>query len=326
MPTLNLILKTKNLRKTFYVKKGKENVEAVKGIDLEVKKGQIFGFLGPNGAGKTTTLQMLTTLLTPTSGEALVNGFDLIKNPQKIREHIGYVSQAGGSDSSTNAINNLIMQAQLYGMSQDQAKKRAEELIERFEISEFATRKVTSYSGGQKRRLDLALGVVHKPELIFLDEPTTGLDPQSRAHFWNEIRKIRDDGTTIFLTTHYLDEADNLCDNLAIIDHGTIVATGTPDQLKKQIGGESIIVGFADEKSLEQAKNLIGKEKFVSKIFPADQKLYIIVKDGEKLLADVLRKLDAAKIPFQTVELSKPSLDDVFLQKTGRSLREGSQS
>jgi ABC-2 type transport system ATP-binding protein len=319
----DFILTTKDLRKTFLAKKGKENVEAVKGITLNVQKGKIFGFLGPNGAGKTTTLQMLTTLLTPTSGEAFVVGYDLLKKPQKIREHIGYVSQAGGADTSTNAIENLLLQAQLYGASKSLATKRAQELIKQFEIAEFANRKVTSYSGGQKRRLDLALGVVHKPQLLFLDEPTTGLDPQSRAHFWDEIRKIRDNGTTIFLTTHYLDEADNLCDFLAIIDHGTIVAEGTPQQLKQQIGGESIIVGIENDKSLEKAKELLLKETFVNKVYTDERKLYIYVKEGEKLLADVLRYLDSHKVVFQTIELAKPSLDDVFLQKTGRSLREG---
>jgi ABC-2 type transport system ATP-binding protein len=317
-----MILATKNLRKTFTAKKGKETVQAVKGIDLTVEKGQIFGFLGPNGAGKTTTLQMLTTLLAPTSGEAQVVGFDLAKNPEKIRQHIGYVSQAGGADTSTNAIENLLFQAQLYGISKSVAQERAKQLIEQFEISEFADRKVSSYSGGQRRRLDLALGVVHKPQLIFLDEPTTGLDPQSRAHFWGEIRKIRDSGVTIFLTTHYLDEADNLCDYLAIIDHGTVVAEGTPEKLKRQIGGESIVIGIEDAKVLEKAKELLNKEKFVNKMYANEDKLHVYVKEGEKLLADVLRLLDRQKLSFQTIGLSKPSLDDVFLQKTGRSLRE----
>lgn len=319
----DLVLQTKSLRKTYITKKGKDTVEAVKGIDLKVQKGKIFGFLGPNGAGKTTTLQMLTTLLSPTSGEATVVGFDLLKHPEKIREHIGYVSQAGGADSSTDAVENLIMQARLYGMSTEHAERRAKELIEQFEISEFATRKVISYSGGQKRRVDLALGVAHKPQLIFLDEPTTGLDPQSRAHFWKEIRKIRDDGVTIFLTTHYLDEADNLCDYLSIVDHGTIVAEGTTEGLKKQIGGETIVIGIADEKQLEKGKELLNKQKYVNKIYGNDNQLYVVVKDGEKLLADVLRFLDSNKVSFQTIALAKPSLDDVFLQKTGRSLREG---
>lgn len=318
----SLILRTRNLRKTFPAKKGNTAVEAVKGIDLEVKKGQIFGFLGPNGAGKTTTLNMLTTLLTPTGGEAVVAGFDLLIEPQKIREQIGYVSQLGGADTSANAIENLILQARLYGASRSSAEKRAKELIDQFEISEFAERKVTSYSGGQKRRLDLALGLAHRPMLLFLDEPTTGLDPQSRAHFWDEIRKVRDDKTTVFLTTHYLDEADNLCDELAIVDHGIIVASGTPDDLKRNIRGESIIIGMKREADLEKAKKLLEKQMFVNNTYIHGDKLYIYVKEGDRLIADVLRLLDQHNLTVKTIELSKPSLDDVFLQKTGRSLRE----
>lgn len=323
MKKQNVILTTKNLRKTFTAKKGKDNVEAVKDVTLEVQRGQIFGFLGPNGAGKTTTLQMLTTLLTPTSGEAVVVGYDLLQHPQKIRENIGYVSQEGGADSSANAIENLVLQARLYGATKQTAEKRTAELIEQFQLSEFAGRRVTSYSGGQKRRLDLALGIIHKPDLLFLDEPTTGLDPQSRAHFWGEIKRIKKDGTTIFLTTHYLDEADNLCDELAIIDHGTIVTKGIPDKLKRETKGESIVIGMKDEKKLSAAKSLFEKQTYVNKLLVHDNKLYLYVKDGETLLADVLRHLDKQRLSPQTIELSKPSLDDVFLQQTGRSLREG---
>jgi ABC-2 type transport system ATP-binding protein len=322
----SLVVRTKNLRKTFITKKGKDNVEAVKGVDLKVKKGEIFGFLGPNGAGKTTTLNMLTTLLKPTSGEAWVAGFDLFKEPHKIRQHIGYVSQVGGVDTSTNAYENLILQARLYGVSASIAAVRAKELVEQFQMSEFAERKVPSYSGGQKRRLDLALGVVNKPELIFLDEPTLGLDPQSRAHFRDEIRKIRADETTIFLTTHYLDEADDLCDYLAIVDNGTIVAEGTPNELKRNIGGESIIIVFKTEQDLEKGKRSIEKQPYGRKTCISENKLFIYVKDGEKLLVEVLRFLDRQGVNVLTIGLSKPSLDDVFLQKTGRSLREGRES
>ncbi len=323
MNNSNYVLTTENLRKTFITNKGKHRVEAVKGVTMQVERGKIFGFLGPNGAGKTTTLQMLTTLLTPTSGSAMVAGFDLLYDPQKIRKQIGYVSQAGGADSSTNSYENLMLQARLYGVPQSVVEKRIKELVEQFEISEFADRPVVTYSGGQRRRLDLALGVVHNPQIIFLDEPTTGLDPQSRAHFWDEIRKIRGQGITIFLTTHYLDEADNLCDYLAIIDHGRIVGEGTPKQLKQETGGESIIVGIEDAKTLEKAKSLIEKQAFVKKAYAVDENLHVYVNDGEKRLADVLRFLDNKKISFQTIEFAKPSLDDVFLHKTGRSLREG---
>jgi ABC-2 type transport system ATP-binding protein len=320
-----IILQTSNLSKTFSSGKGKKmkNVEAVKSVDLEVKEGQIFGFLGPNGAGKSTTLNILTTLLAPTSGKAMVVGFDLLKHPQKVREQIGYLSQAGGADTFSNAFENLLLQARLYGIAKNEASKIATELIERFQMSDFATREARSYSGGQKRRLELALGIVHQPKLVFLDEPTTGLDPQSRAYFWEEIKRLKKDGMTIFLTTHYLEEADNLCDRVAIIDHGTMVALDTPLQLKRQIGGESITVDFAQEKDTEQAKTLFESLSFIRKIFRQENKLFLFVENGESLIAEVLRVLDKENIPIQTIGLSRPSLDDVFLQKTGRSLREG---
>jgi len=319
------ILQTNGLSKVFTSGKGKKlkKVEAVKGVDLEVKQGEIFGFLGPNGAGKSTTLNMLTTLSSPTRGKAMVAGFDLLKHPQRVREQIGYVSQAGGADTFANAYENLLLQARLYGISKPEASKKAKELVERFQMTEFAEREARTYSGGQKRRLELALGIVHQPKLVFLDEPTTGLDPQSRAYFWEEIKRLKKDGMTIFLTTHYLEEADNLCDRVAIIDHGTIVALGTQLELKRQIGGESIIVEFKGEKDTESAKVLFGSLQFVQKIIAQENKLYLYVQNGEGLIAEVLRILDKEKIAIQTIGLSRPSLDDVFLQKTGRSLREG---
>jgi ABC-2 type transport system ATP-binding protein len=320
-----VILQTSGLSKTFSSGKGKKvkKVEAVKGVDLEVRQGEIFGFLGPNGAGKSTTLNMLTTLLAPTSGKATVAGFDLLKDPKKVREQIGYVSQAGGADTFSNAFENLLLQARLYGIAKPEAVKKATELVKRFQMSDFAEREANTYSGGQKRRLEVALGVVHNPKLLFLDEPTTGLDPQSRAYFWEEIAKLKKDGMTIFLTTHYLEEADNLCDRVAIIDHGTIVALGTTLELKRQIGAESITMEFGNEKDTEKAKGLFGSLQFVQKIYNQENKLYLFVKDGESLIAEVLRVLDKEKITIQTIGLSRPSLDDVFLQKTGRSLREG---
>lgn len=318
------ILKTKGLSKTFKAGKGKKakEVEAVKGVDLEVQRGEIFGFLGPNGAGKSTTLNMLTTLSRPTNGEAKVAGFDLLKHPQKVRERIGYVSQAGGADTFANAFENLVLQARLYGIAKPDAVKKAEALIERFQMSDFATREATTYSGGQKRRLELALGIVHQPEMVFLDEPTTGLDPQSRAYFWGEIKRLKTEGMTVFLTTHYLEEADNLCDRIAIIDYGKIVALGTPLQLKRESGGESIIVDIANDNGMEKAKSELGNLPFVQKVFTQDNKVFLYVQDGESHIAEVLRVLDKENISIQTIGLSRPSLDDVFLQKTGRSLRE----
>jgi len=320
----NVILRTQKLTKTFVSGRGKaqRTVEAVRGVDLEVYEGEIFGFLGPNGAGKTTTLNMVTTLLAPSSGQATVVGNDLLKNPIQVRQHIGYVSQAGGSDTAANAYENLILQARLYGIDLEKATQRAKDLVERFQMSEFADRLASTYSGGQRRRLDLALGIVHHPPLVFLDEPTIGLDPQSRAYFWDEIIRLKKDGMTIFVTTHYLDEADNLCDRLAIIDHGHIVAVGTGQELKKQIGAESIVVGFQNEKVLNMAKQSLENQVFVQKIYTEENKLHLFVVEGEKLLAEVLRVLDKSQVVVQTIELAKPSLDDVFLQKTGRSLRE----
>jgi ABC-2 type transport system ATP-binding protein len=320
----DIILQTSGLTKTFVTGRGKaqKTVEAVKGVDLEVHRGEIFGFLGPNGAGKSTTLKMLTTLLAPTSGVATIVGHDLLRDPQKVRENIGYVSQAGGTDTYANVYENLELQARLYGLSASQAADNARDLATRFQMTEFATRTAKSYSGGQKRRLDLALGIVHRPTLVFLDEPTTGLDPQSRAYFWEEIVRLKKDGMTIFLTTHYLEEADNLCDRVAIIDHGVIVAVDTTEVLKRQSGGESITVGFNHEAQAEAAKNLLAGQPFIQKAIHKDLKLHLFVQDGGALLAEVLRILDKESIAVQTIGLSRPSLDDVFLQHTGRSLRE----
>lgn len=320
----DIVLQTSGLTKTFVTGRGKaqKTVEAVKGVDLEVHRGEIFGFLGPNGAGKSTTLKMLTTLLAPTSGAATIVGHDLLRDPQKVRENIGYVSQAGGTDTYANVYENLELQARLYGLSASQAADNAKDLANRFQMTEFATRTAKSYSGGQKRRLDLALGIVHRPTLVFLDEPTTGLDPQSRAYFWEEIVRLKKDGMTIFLTTHYLEEADNLCDRVAIIDHGVIVAVDTTEVLKRQSGGECITVGFKNEAQAEAAKNLLSGQAFIQKVIHQDFKLHLYVQDGGALLAEVLRILDKESIAVQTIGLSRPSLDDVFLQHTGRSLRE----
>lgn len=325
---METILTTTNLRRVFTTRNGKNKKEvvAVKGIDLEVYKGSIFGFLGPNGAGKTTTLQMLTTLLKPTSGKAEVVGFDLSKDQKKIRENIGYVSQAGGADRTANAIYNLYLQARLYGLDKENTNTRIKKLVKQVELTEFADRKVSSYSGGQRRRLDLALGMIHEPKLLFLDEPTTGLDPQSRVHFWEEIKEIQEHGTTIFLTTHYLDEADSLCDYIAIIDHGEIVAQGTQNELKKEAGGESIIIDLENDAVITKAEEVLHEREFVKNHVRDMNKLYLYVDDAQKQLAEVMRILDKNKLNIQSVELSKPSLDDVFLQQTGRSLREGGES
>ena len=298
----------------------RRQVEAVAGVDLEVRGGEIFGFLGPNGAGKTTTLRMLATLLPPSGGTARVAGFDLLSQPARIRERIGFVGQAGGADREITGRSELVFQGRLYGMPVEAARRRAAELLDMLELEGAADRKVGTYSGGQKRRLDIGLGLMHDPELLFLDEPTTGLDPQSRARVWDEVRRMHDRGTTIFLTTHYLDEADALCDRIAIIDYGKIVAEGTPEELKRAIAGDVVTLSVAGEQ--QAAFDLIKGQEFVREAKVENGFVLLYVDRGEIAMPAILRLLDRANLQLKTVELHRPSLDDVFLRQTGRSLRE----
>jgi len=314
-----LVIETRGLRRTF--KSGKRVVEAVAGVDLAVRPGEIFGFLGPNGAGKTTTLRMLATLLTPTEGTARVAGVDLRTHPDQVRERIGYVGQAGGADREITGRRELVFQGRLYGMSAVQALGRAAELIEKLELESCADRKVGTYSGGQKRRLDIGLGLVHEPQLLFLDEPTTGLDPQSRARVWDEVQRLHERGITVFLTTHYLDEADALCDRVAIIDYGKIVAEGTPQELKRAVAGDVVTLGVAGDKQ-QAALELLKAQEFVREASSEDGLVRLYVDRGEVAMPAILRLLDASGMQLRTMELHRPSLDDVFLRKTGRSLRE----
>jgi ABC-2 type transport system ATP-binding protein len=321
------IIETTDLRKQFKARQGKgkpQLVEAVRGINMTVQKGEIFGFLGPNGAGKSTTLRMLSTLLQPDGGAATVAGHDLRREPGKVRERIGYVSQAGGTDPNLTARENLVLQARLYGLDRSPAQTRAAELIVALDLDSFADRRAKTFSGGQKRRLDIALGMAHRPALLFLDEPTTGLDPQSRAHLWEEVKRLRAEGTTVFLTTHYLEEADALCDRLAIIDNGQIVAEGTPDMLKRQIAGDVVTLGLESHNgAVGHAYDLLSTQPFVREAHKGnDGQLQLYVERGEEALPTILRVLDGANLTIQAIALSRPSLDDVFLRKTGRSLRE----
>jgi len=318
-PSAASIILTRDLRKTFKGRAGA--VEAVKGVDLDVKAGEIFGFLGPNGAGKTTTLRMLATLIPPTSGEATVAGVDLLRDPARVRQQIGYVAQGGGSDPLMTGRGELVIQGRLFGMSRAAAEARATEVLAALDLTDAARRTTGTYSGGMRRRLDIGMGMVHKPKLLFLDEPTTGLDPQARANLWDEVRKLREGGTTVFLTTHYLEEADILCDRVAIIDHGTIVAEGTPADLKKAIAGDVITLGIADH---ERVLALVRAEPYVREANDGDEDglVRLYVDEGDRALPQLLRLLDGAGLSPQTIALSRPSLDDVFLRKTGRSLRE----
>jgi ABC-2 type transport system ATP-binding protein len=312
------VIETHGLRRVF--KSRKRLVEAVAGVDLDVRGGEIFGFLGPNGAGKTTTLRMLATLLPPSGGTARVAGWDLLTQPGRIREKIGFVGQAGGADREITGRTELVFQGRLYGMSVEAARKRANELLNMLELEAAADRKVGTYSGGQKRRLDIGLGLMHDPELLFLDEPTTGLDPQSRARVWEEVRRMHDRGTTIFLTTHYLDEADALCDRIAIIDYGKIVAEGTPEELKRAIAGDVVTLSVAGDQ--QRAFELIKAQPFVREAKVENGFVLLYVDRGEVAMPAILRLLDGANLQLKTVELHRPSLDDVFLRQTGRSLRE----
>ncbi len=313
---------TEGLTKYFSSRRG--TVKAVDGIDLTVESGQVFGFLGPNGAGKTTTLRILTTLMAPDSGTARVAGLDVATQAAEVRRRIGYVGQSGGSDRAATGRENLVLQGRLYDMSAAQAKQRAVELIHVLDLGEFADRIVNTYSGGQRRRLDVALGIMNQPVVLFLDEPTIGLDPQNRANLWVQIGKLRASGATIFITTHYLEEADALSDHLAIMDHGKIVARGTPEELKRQVGCDTITVGLHDQEDLVRSQVIpeLESREYVSHVAEEDGRLRIEVKDGGAAMPDLLRLFDQKGVSPQTITLSVPSLDDVFLAKTGYSLRD----
>jgi ABC-2 type transport system ATP-binding protein len=313
------MIETKGLARTFRTRKGA--VEAVRGVDFTVQPGEIVGFLGPNGAGKTTTLRMLTTLLTPTAGSATVAGRDLLGDPAGVRQRIGYVAQGGGTDPTCPAGEELVLQAELYRMTGAEARRRAKELFTQFDLAGLEDRPVKTLSGGQRRRLDVALGLVHEPPLVFLDEPTTGLDPQARSNLWDHIRRLRAErNVTVFLTTHYLDEADSLCDRILVIDHGRIVAEGKPDDLKRRIAGDVVAIEVTSDPELARAA-LAGLPG-VRDVVVSAASVRLTVERGDQALPGLLRALDAAGIGLASIQLHRPTLDDVFLTLTGRSLRD----
>ncbi len=330
------MIEATGLRKSFQIRKRRKTttVDAVVGIDLRVGDGEIFGFLGPNGAGKTTTLRMFATLLPPDAGEARIAGADLLTQPAAVRRRIGYIAQGGGTWNEVTAREELVLQARLHGIGKAAAQARAAAALDAFDLVEYGDRNCKTYSGGQRRRVDIALGVVHGPRVVFLDEPTTGLDPQSRAHMWEMVRRLRADGMTVFLTTHYLDEADALCDRIAIIDHGAIVAEGTPADLKREIsgdvvtaeierggvtGGETASIADATRKAAE----ILTGEPYVRSVEARGSgELRLSVDIGEAAIPRIMRALEHTGIELATIELRRPTLDDVFLTKTGRSLRE----
>src|SRR4051794_12958610 len=309
-----LAIQARDLRRTF-----KGGVEAVRGIDLMIAPGEIFGFLGPNGAGKTTTVRILCTLLPPTAGSASVAGVDVVGDAAEVRRRIGVALQEIGLDPVQTGRELLELQCGLYGITGPDAKRRAEELLELLGLTDAADRRTKTYSGGMKRRLDLASALVHSPEVPFLDEPTTGLDPASRLTVWEEVRRINAAGTTVFLTTQYLEEADQLCDRLAIIDAGAIVAEGSPERLKAQMGHDVVALALdgANAAATEAAMGgLPGLERVVAE---ADG-LALYVADGAASIAEIVRQLDRSSVNVGGIAVSRPSLDDVFLQATGRRL------
>jgi ABC-2 type transport system ATP-binding protein len=324
------MIEVRGLRKSYRSRRrGKDAaVDAVRGVDFSVQRGEIFGFLGPNGAGKSTTLRMLATLLRPDGGDAKIAGVDLLSDPGEVRRRIGFVMQTSGTYDQSTGRRDLILEARMYGLPKAEAKTLADGVIKAFQLDEFVDRPIKTYSGGQRRRLDVALGVIHSPQVIFLDEPTAGLDPPSRARMWQEVRKLRDEGMTIFLTTHYLDEADTLCDRISIIDNGLIVAEGTPAELKREISGDVVIVdlagpdtaGAVDPNALAQAAKVMDEQPYVESSETIDNTLRLYVDSAATAIPQVMRALSGKGIEPGAIETRRPSLDDVFLAKTGRTL------
>ena len=314
------MIHAEGLTRTFRTRTGP--VEAVRGVDIDVKDGEIVGFLGPNGAGKTTTLRILTTLLAPTSGRATVAGCDLRTDPVGVRRRIGYVAQGGSTFPEARAGEEVVDQARLYGIHTGEAVARGRDLFARLDLDGLWERTCRSLSGGQRRRLDIVMGLVHSPVLIFLDEPTTGLDPQSRANLWEHVRRLRDEGTTVFLTTHYLEEADTLCDRIMVIDHGLIVASGPPEELKHQVSGDAVALSLADPAQASAAAAMLAALPGADTPVADGAQVVGRVPDGGAALPGLLRDLDAGGIALAAVEVHRPTLDDVFLSLTGRSLRD----
>jgi ABC-2 type transport system ATP-binding protein len=301
------------------VREFKKGPRAVDGIDLHVDPGEIYGFLGPNGAGKSTTVLMLTTLLPPTSGTARVAGFDVVKQGPSVRRTIGAALQEAALDPMLTGREHLRLQAALQGIERGVRAERENELLERVGLSEAADRKVKGYSGGMKRRLDLALALVHRPRVLFLDEPTTGLDPQSRSALWDEVGRLaREEGVTVFLTTQYLEEADVLADRVGIIHRGRIVAEGTPTKLKAEVGRSTVEAIPEDESERGRIAELLGR--FGDPTQASPKGVAVQLRDSNGSLTQVVRALDEAKLPIANIQLHAPTLDDVFLAKTGRSL------
>ena len=317
------VIRTSGLTRTFT--RGKQTVEAVRGLDLEVHDGELIAFLGPNGAGKSTTLRMLTTLIPPTSGTAEVAGFDVVRDQRAVRRSIGYVGQGNAAAHQQRGRDEVVSQARAHGLSRTEARRRADELLEAFDLAEHAGRPVSTLSGGQRRRLDVAIGLVHRPRLMFLDEPSTGLDPQNRVNLQEQVQRLnREFGTTIVLTTHYLEEADAIADRVVIIDHGLVIADDTATALKAGLG-DLVLLGFATRDAAEVATASADRLPGANVILDGTD-VTVRVPHGRDLAPALVTELAAAGSPAQRIEVVSATLDDVFLGLTGRSLRETTQT
>ena len=321
----NAVIDVKNLAMVY-----PGGTRAVDGIDFSVREGEFFGFLGPNGAGKSTTLKILSTLLRKTSGAVTVAGYDVDRQAERIRRSVGVAMQATGLDDLAKAHDFLTLQGRLYGLRSSRARERSRELLDFIGLSSVANKKIGTFSGGMRRRLDLVAALVHEPKVLFLDEPTTGLDPQSRITLWDHLRQINEEeGVTIILTTQLMDEADRLCERLAIIDRGTIVAEGSPRALKEQIGGDVVTIAVTGPETAEEREALIGRaaditaeQPNVSAVARVQDGVAVTVADGGAAVPGLLRVLADNDIPVSNLSLASPTLDDVFLQHTGRTIRD----
>jgi len=317
------IVIVEDLRKTY----GKD-ILAVDGISFRVHKGEIFGFLGPNGAGKSTTIKILTTLLEKSSGKATIDNLDIDADQAKVRRIIGYCSQEVGVDDDLTARENLMLQCSFHHIPKDKAKRKTEELLQKVRLTEAADRRLRTFSGGMRKRLDLASSLVSDPEVLFLDEPTTGLDPQSRQDVWEYVKQLNKQGITIFLTTQYMEEADRLADRLCIVDQGKIVAEGTPADLKAQVGADKITLWFnaSDAEACERAERALSGLQGVDEVgkcvvgLTTEEGLTITAKNGSTVVAQVVRALDVGGVAIEQLKLTAPTLDEVFLKLTGKTL------
>jgi len=315
------MIHAQNLLRRFRV--GDETVEAVRGVDIDVAPGEVVAFLGPNGAGKSTTLRMLTTLLAPSDGQATVAGHDIARDPVAVRGRIGHIGQGNGSYDGLRAREELYTQARLYGLDRRTARARTSELLDQLQLSAQADRDVTRLSGGQRRRLDVAMGLIHRPPLLFLDEPSAGLDPHSRTNLWEHVGRMHDErDTTIFLTTHYLDEADSVAERVIVIDHGRIIADGTPDQLKAKVSGDLVTIELVDVVDTAAATAVADRVPTAHEVTSDGAIVSFRVAEGDTVTPEVVRALDAGGVRLRSTHVQRPTLDDVFLSLTGRSLRE----